>query len=64
MENIAEVIRLLWEIIGSNKICSVNVTSKENEIIVSILSGRRWKRFKNQDPSMLMADIKQSFHLA
>lgn len=64
MENVAKIMPLLWEVIGLNKGCSVNVTTKENEIIVSILNGRRWKRFKNNDALILMSDIRQSFSLA
>jgi hypothetical protein len=61
MEHIAAVMPLLWEIISRNKKCSINVTSKENEIIVSIWSGRRWKRFKGIDACGLASDIRQSY---
>lgn len=48
---------ILWGIIDRNKKCSINVTSKDNEISVSILSGRKWKRFKNKNTSMLINEI-------
>ncbi|HEX4045430.1 MAG TPA: hypothetical protein VHZ76_07190 [Gammaproteobacteria bacterium] len=46
-----------------NKKFSINITNKEEEIIVSILKGKRWKRFKNEDTGRLIADINQSFQL-
>lgn len=61
MENVAKIVPLLWEIVGRNKKCAVNVTSKENEIIVSIWSGRRWKRFKGIDAFDIASDIRQSY---
>lgn len=57
MENVAKVMPILWGIIDRNKKCSINVTSKDNEISVSILSGRKWKRFKNKNTSMLINEI-------
>lgn len=62
MENITELVPLLWEIIGHNKKCSINVMKKENEFIVNILNGKKSKQFKHHDSAMLMSDIRQSFH--
>ncbi len=63
MEHFTKIVPFLWEILGRNKKGAVNVTTKENEIIVSIWSGRRWKRFKNINPDLLITDIRQSYQL-
>jgi hypothetical protein len=61
MEYVTEVMPYLWRLIENNKKCSVNVTTKENEIIVSIWSGKRWKRFKNKTTDALIANLQQVY---
>ena len=58
MEDYTEIISILWDILSKNKKSAVNVITKENEIIVSILSGRRWKRFKNSNADILADELK------
>lgn len=55
MEYVAKIMPAVWDVLGRNKKCSINVTTKENEIIVSIWSGRRWKRYKDNNPDKLIA---------
>lgn len=64
MEQFTQIRPILCEILGRNKKCSINVTNKEDHIIVSILSGRRWKRFNSNDTIDLISDLKQSFSLS
>lgn len=64
MENVTEIVPFLQQIISCKKKFAINVTNVENEITVSILKGNRWKRFTNKNPSIIMTDIRQSFHLA
>jgi hypothetical protein len=63
MENVAEVVPFLWKLIEKNKKCSVNVTTKEDDIIVSILNGRRWRRFKSKTTDCLIANISSAYQL-
>jgi len=63
MDYITKIVPILWEIVENNKDCAINVTNKETEIIVSIWSGKRWKRFKNHDTNMLMSELRQSYSL-
>jgi len=63
MDYITKIVPILWEIVESNKDCAINVTNKETEIIVSIWSGKRWKRFKNHDTNTLMSELRQSYSL-
>lgn len=63
MEQIKLVLPFLWELIGRHRKSKVNVTTKENEIIVSIWSGLRWKRFKNTNPEELIKNIRLAFSI-
>ncbi|CAB4127164.1 hypothetical protein UFOVP260_17 [uncultured Caudovirales phage] len=63
MENVAAMMPLLWQLIENNKKCSINVITKENDIIVSIWSGRRWKRFKNKTTDALISNIQQAYQV-
>lgn len=64
MEHVTKIVPFLWELVGRNKRYSANVTTKENEITVNILRGKRSKFFRNPDAGSLMADIRKSFRLA
>lgn len=66
MDDVTKLIPMLWDMSQnrSKKRFAVNVHSKEDEIIVSILSGKRWKRFKNKSTTALMHEIKESHVLA
>jgi hypothetical protein len=55
MEHVTKIMPALWNVLGRNKKCSINVTTKENEILISILSGKKWKRFKDHNPDNLIA---------
>lgn len=61
MDDVAQIIPILWDIAKNRKQFAVNIMSKEKEIIVSILSGNRWKRFKNKNAKELIHDIKESY---
>lgn len=61
MEYVTKIVPLLWEIVGKNKKSAVNVTTKENEITISILTGRKWKRFKNINFDILLTDIRTAY---
>jgi hypothetical protein len=61
MDYVTKIVPILWEVLGRDKHCAINVTNKETEIIVSIWSGRRWKRFKNHDTNALVSDLKQCY---
>jgi len=63
MENVAEVVPFLWRLVEKNKKCSINVTTKENDIIVSIWSGRRWKRFKDNNVTNLISRLGFAYGL-
>lgn len=66
MDDVTKLVPLLWDMAQdrSRKKFTVNVHSKGEEIIVSILSGKRWKRFKNKSTTALMTEIKESALLA
>ena len=60
MDHTTKIISTLWDLTKNKKYFAVNIFSKENEIIVSILTGNRWKRFKNKDTEKLINEIKHS----
>lgn len=64
MDEIASLVPRLWDMAKNHTIFSVNLTSKEDEITISILKGKRWRRFKNKDANKLLEDIEQSLLLA
>jgi len=64
MDEISKLVPMLWDMAKNKKRFTVNLHSKENEIIVNILSGNRWRRFKNKSPDVLVNEIKDSLVLA
>lgn len=64
MDQVTKIVPMLWAMAKNHKYFAVNVISKENEIIVSILTGKRWKRFKNKNTDLLIDEIRQSHVLA
>lgn len=61
MEQVAKILPFLWQILGKQKKSKINVTTRENEIIVSILTGRKVKRFKNNNLDILIRDLRFAF---
>jgi hypothetical protein len=64
MDEIASLIPKLWAMAKDHTKFNVNLISKDDEITISILKGKRWKRFKNKDTDKLLEDIEQSLLLA
>lgn len=51
---------ILWQIVEKKKKCAVNVSTIDNKLTVTILFGRRKKRFVHTDESILLNQL-QSF---
>lgn len=64
MDDLNKLICVLWSIIEKNRECAINITNRENEIVVNILSGKKYKRFKNNNALMLINNLKYSYNLA
>ena len=64
MEHITKITSLLSEIIKRNKKSIANITTKDDEIIINIRSGWRWKQFKNCDTNSLISEIKLHFQVS
>ena len=64
MDDVTKLVPMLWDMAKNKNRFAVNVHSKEEEIIVSILRGKRWKQFKNKSSAALMTEIKESLVLA
>lgn len=63
MEHVAKIVPMLWDLFGKNKKCKMNVTTKENEIIISIWSGRRWKRYSGNDLTQVITGLRSKLCL-
>lgn len=50
---------VLWQIIDKKKKCAVNVSTIDDKLTVSILFGRRTKRFTHTDSNILLAELQQ-----
>ena len=61
--NIHTIVPILWEILSKNKKRSINLTTRENEIIISIWSGLRWKRFRGKNADNLVLKLRDSYHI-
>lgn len=64
MEFIAGLKPLLWQILEKKKEYAINVSSLDNELTISILFGKKLKRFKNKNNNILLSEIKQYFKFA
>jgi hypothetical protein len=60
MDQVTKIVPMLWDMAKNRQRFAANVVSKENEIIISILTGKRWRRFKNKNTDLLMDEIRQS----
>lgn len=61
MDCFNKILPILSQIVGKKKKRVVNVTSKENEIIVSIWGGLRWKKFKDISEDRLANRLRQAY---
>lgn len=49
---------VIWKIVEKKKKCAVNVTTIEDELIVSILLGRRRKVFSHPNDNILLEQLE------
>jgi hypothetical protein len=59
MEFITAIKPIIWKIIDKKKKYAVNVSSLDNELTVSILSGRKTKRFTNKDSAIVLSQLEK-----
>lgn len=58
MDNVTEIINILWSFIEKNKKCSVGISLIEDKIIITLLWGKiRWKKFTGQDVPLLQKQL-------
>lgn len=58
MDLIKSIMPVLWQIIEKNKKCAINVSTYEDKLTISILFGKRKKRFIETDGRSLVTDLQ------
>lgn len=59
MDLIKIIMPTLWQILDKNKKCSINISTIDNKLTVSILFGRRKKRFVADSDKALINELQQ-----
>lgn len=58
MDFLSKIMPILWQIVEKKKQCAVNVSTIEDKLTVTILFGRKKKRFSHSDESMLLYELR------
>ncbi len=58
MEPINFIVKKIWAMIQSKKICSINVSNDDTIFYVRILNGNRTRSFSNRNINMLIHDVE------
>ncbi len=63
MDKTSRIMESLWELIGQRVKWSANITSKENELTVTLINGKEGKQFRGIDEKLIESEIRQFIHL-
>jgi hypothetical protein len=63
MEKTSRMMQFIWEFIAHKGKWSANVTTKENELTVTLINGTIGKQFRSIDESLLKSQISSFLQL-
>lgn len=58
MDFLSKIMPVLWQIVEKKKQCAINVSTVDKKLTITILFGRKKKRFVHADESVMLYELR------